>query len=229
VRCPSVALLEWQRTGAFGTLVPALDAAAPEAFQVVDHLARPGPATRPARRTLRFAGLLVTLGAPAATAVLTGLRSSRVEIQTVSTLLDRWQAIGGEIEDALTGLRAPGDGSVRRWVAAVGRLHVGPFMRLASAIWTARRANGKPAPSQAAIHSVYRRMQRSAFRDAVDLGSLAVDGDDLRRAGIPSGPGLGKILQSLLGTVIADPSRNAADWLLQEARRLQDGPQHDRG
>lgn len=35
------------------------------------------------------------------------------------------------------------------------------------------------------------------------------------------GPGLGKILQTLLAEVIEDPSRNAADWLLQEALRLQ--------
>jgi hypothetical protein len=63
-------------------------------------------------------------------------------------------------------------------------------------------------------------MMRSAFRDAIDLGSLAVDGDDLRRAGIPAGPGLGKILQSLLAAVLDEPSRNDADWLLQEAVRL---------
>ena len=121
----------------------------------------------------------------------------------------------------------PSDAHIRRWVAAVGRLNVGPFMRLASAIWSARRAVGGNAPTPAAVHATYRRMQRSAFRDAVDLGSLAVDGDDLRRAGIPSGPGLGKILQALLAAVIEDPARNAADWLLQEAKRLQDGPHPD--
>jgi tRNA nucleotidyltransferase (CCA-adding enzyme) len=229
VTCPSAAFLEWQSTGAFRVLVPALDGAPAEAFRVVDHLARPETMTRPARRTLRFAGLLASLGAPAATAVLTGLRSSRQETQSVSTLLERWQSLGEEMENALTGPRAPVDGSVRRWVATVGRLQVGPFMRLASAVWSTTRASGRAAPTPAAVHSLYRRMQRSAFRDAIDLGSLAVDGDDLRRAGIPSGPALGKILQSLLGAVIADPSRNAADWLLQEAKRLQDGPHHDRG
>jgi tRNA nucleotidyltransferase (CCA-adding enzyme) len=47
-----------------------------------------------------------------------------------------------------------------------------------------------------------------------------VDGDDLRRGGIPAGPGLGKILQSLLAAVIDDPARNTPDWLLREAVRL---------
>jgi hypothetical protein len=59
-----------------------------------------------------------------------------------------------------------------------------------------------------------------ALHDPIDLGGLAVDGDDLRRAGIPAGPGLGKILQSLLAAVIEDPARNTPDWLLREAARL---------
>ena len=59
-----------------------------------------------------------------------------------------------------------------------------------------------------------------SLRDPIDLGGLAVDGDDLRRAGIPAGPGLGKILQSLLDAVIDDPASNTPDWLLREAARL---------
>ena len=70
------------------------------------------------------------------------------------------------------------------------------------------------------MHALHRRMTRAALREVVDLGGLVVDGDDLRRAGIPPGPALGKILQALLGAVIEDPSRNTADWLLQEAKRL---------
>jgi hypothetical protein len=62
-----------------------------------------------------------------------------------------------------------------------------------------------------------------ALRDPIDLGSLAVDGEDLRRAGIPPGPALGRILQALLAAVIADPSRNVADWLLHEAKQLSSG------
>jgi hypothetical protein len=55
----------------------------------------------------------------------------------------------------------------------------------------------------------------------------------LRRAGIRPGPGLGKILQSLLVAVIEDPRRNTTDWLLQEARRqeamLPPDPERQRG
>ena len=96
--------------------------------------------------------------------------------------------------------------------------------RLVDAIWAARRTAGgsEPSPSVASVRRLYRRLLRSAWRDVVDLGGLAIDGDDLRRAGIPAGPRMGSILQTLLIAVIADPSQNATDWLLQEARRLHE-------
>jgi tRNA nucleotidyltransferase (CCA-adding enzyme) len=96
------------------------------------------------------------------------------------------------------------------------------FIRLASAIWSAARVAGRTSPRAAVVHALYRRMLVVAFRDPLDLGSLAVDGDDLRRAGIPAGPELGKILRSLMSAVIDDPARNTTDWLLQEARRLHE-------
>ena len=61
----------------------------------------------------------------------------------------------------------------------------------------------------------------SEFRDPVDVGYLAVDGEDLQRVGIPAGPALGKILQALLAAVIEEPEHNTTDWLLQEAKRLR--------
>jgi tRNA nucleotidyltransferase (CCA-adding enzyme) len=70
------------------------------------------------------------------------------------------------------------------------------------------------------VRELYRRLRESARRDPVELGDLALDGDDLRRAGIPPGPALGKILHVLLEAVIADPARNTPGWLLEEARRL---------
>jgi tRNA nucleotidyltransferase (CCA-adding enzyme) len=220
VRAPSAAFRVWHSTGAFRTLLPALDAAGDQ-LVAADFIGMPGPANRPARRTLRYAALLASLTAKDAGAVLTRLRASRSEIQTVTALVERWHAIGPSIADTLSVGRDPTDADVRRWVAGIGRLQVGSFMRLASALWEAERAAERMAPPASSIRALYRRMLRSAFRDAIDLGSLAVDGDDLRRAGIPAGPALGKILQALLAAVIEDPARNATDWLLQEARRLQ--------
>jgi tRNA nucleotidyltransferase (CCA-adding enzyme) len=130
------------------------------------------------------------------------------------------------LTSALAGNRRPADAEVRRWVAAITRTRVGMFMRLASAMWSAARASGQTAPAPQAVHALYRRMLVIAFRDPLDLGSLAVDGDDLRRTGIPAGPELGKILRSLMTAVIEDPARNTTDWLLQEAVRLRSSGEH---
>lgn len=221
VRCPGRALRLWQSTGAFATLIPALAGVPPLALSVPDFLAVPGPRNRPGRRAIRLAGLLVNLGPREATQVLTALRSSRHEIQRVGVLVERWTEIGDALTTALLDSPQSVDGAaIRRWVAAIGRLDVPSFMRLASGIWAARRAAGIPAPRPADVHAVHRRLLRSALTDPIDLGALAVDGDDLRRAGIPPGPGLGRILQVLLTKVIEDPTRNTTDWLLQEATAL---------
>ena len=217
---PSRALRLWRDTGAFATLIPSLAAVSDEALSVPDFLARPGPERRPARRMLRTAGLLATLGYRDAVRQLEQLKSSKLEIQTVGRLLESWESAGEALTSALTADRRPADAEVRRWVAAITRTQVGLFMRLADAMWSAARAAGHSSPPPHAVRALYRRMLVIAFRDPLDLGSLAVDGDDLRRAGIPAGPELGKILRSLMSAVIEDPARNTTDWLLQEARRL---------
>jgi tRNA nucleotidyltransferase (CCA-adding enzyme) len=219
VRCPSVAFALWKSTGAFATLIPPLGTASEGELAVPDYLAQPGLARRPARRLNRFAGLLASLPPAGAIDVLTMLRSSRREIQGVGLLVNQWGALGAAIERALSEPAAPSDATVRAWVATLGRLNVGSFMRLSSAVWTSRRARQLAAPESVHVHRLHRRMLRVALNDVIDLGGLRVDGDDLRRAGIPAGPGLGKILQALLAAVIEDPARNTADWLVAEAKR----------
>ena len=226
VRRPSAALATWRSVGAFRTLIPALDALPASSLAFVDCLAMPGLAGRPARRAIRFAGLFASLTPSQATEVLIGLRASRHEIHLVSTLIDRWRTLGSDMAAALETGDAPSDARVRGWVATIGRLQVGPFMRLASGCWSAARAAGTVAPEERTVRSLHRRMLATALRDPIDLGSLAIDGDDLRRAGIPPGPVLGRILQALLAAVIVDPTRNAADWLLHEAKRLAAADDH---
>ena len=220
VRRPSDALAIWKESGAFASLIPALSGVSRSALAVPDFVARPGPARRPARRSIRYAGLLATLSPSVAERVLVGLRSSKAESRTVMELVAAWHAHGPALAAALDNGQAPSDGTVRRWVAGISRLAVGSFMRLVRAMWCAERAAGRAAPSESAVRDLYRRMLVVALRDPIDLGSLAVDGEDLRRAGIPVGPGLGKILQALLAAVIDDPARNTPDWLIGEATRI---------
>lgn len=150
------------------------------------------------------------------------LRASKVEIQTVGSTIERVSQLEDEMQQSLVSreARAIADVDVRRWVAKIGRLQVGIVMRLASAIWASREAANETAPSRADVRRLYRKMLQTALRDPIDLGSLAIDGDDLRRSGIPPGPALGKILSALLDDVIKDPSHNTADWLLQEAKAI---------
>jgi tRNA nucleotidyltransferase (CCA-adding enzyme) len=78
-------------------------------------------------------------------------------------------------------------------------------------------------------------MIRSAFNDPIELKDLAIDGNDLQRAGVPGGPRIGKVLQALLARVLEDPTLNRTDWLLQEGIRLNEtaeaglGGRHEHG
>lgn len=220
VRCPAHALALWKSTGALATLVPPLAAIDDTYVAALDRLAMPGPARRPRRRVDRLAMLFLGLPPAVVQQTLTDLRFSRQETSWIATLAERWQAYGEALAAALEGAEASEDAAVRRWVAGIGRLHLGAAMRLASALWAACRDAGRPAPPASRVGPLYRRMLRSAFRDPLEVRDLAVDGDDLRRAGIPPGPVVGRILQALLDAVLADPSRNTRDWLLQEAIRL---------
>jgi len=225
VRVPSRAFARWRDSGAFATLVPALGSLDDGALAVVDCLAWPAHAAAEPhlrrRRLLRLVGLLLPLGGEAAGRVLGALRFSKHDTSLAATVVARAHVPGLEIERALTSREGLDDASVRRWVAAIGRLNVSLVMRVLAARWEAERARGMAAPGARAVHSLHRRLLRSAFHDPVELRDLAVDGDDLRRAGIPAGPGLGKILHALLERVVDDPTRNQPEWLAAEAVRLQ--------
>jgi tRNA nucleotidyltransferase (CCA-adding enzyme) len=218
VQRPGRALELWRDTGVLATVIPALGTVDDQTLIALDHLAPPTLATKPYRSFARIAVLFVGLGESRAREALTTLRFPRVEIRRVGTLADSWTAIGESIGEALLGAKRPTDSEIRHWVAAIGRLDVAPFMRVAGALLQARL--GDDANLRPRLHSLYRRMLDTARRDAIEIADLAIDGDDLRRAGIPPGPVIGKILQALLDQVLNDPSRNTQDWLLQEAQRI---------
>ena len=111
------------------------------------------------------------------------------------------------------------DADVRRWVATIGRLDLAPFTRVAGALWQARRRDDELLPAR--LRSLYRRMLRVAQKDPIVIADLAIDGDDLRIAGIPTGPLVGRILQALLDAVLEDPTRNTRDWLLRYASSVE--------
>ena len=218
VEFPSVAFNVWHASGAFAVVLPPLATLDAAALRAADCLAMPGLDSRPARRSLRFAALLSSLTTKDAAKVMASLKASRAEAQLVENMVDKWRRYAGELRRALAE-GDPTDAQIRRWVAGIGRLDLGSFMRLAGGLWASARRDGRDAPTAAEIRRLHRRMRISARRDPIDIGALAVDGDDLRRAGIPAGRSLGMILRALLDIVIADPTKNSADFLLNEAQR----------
>jgi tRNA nucleotidyltransferase (CCA-adding enzyme) len=220
---PSAALTLWLESGAMSVLVPSVTGVDRVTLAAIDCVpALPdgvGPRQR-ARRLARFAVLFSGSDSKAVGAALAALRFSKADAAAVTAVVDRWRATRPAMEHALLGGGPIDDASVRRWLAGIGRLNVPLVMRVASALWAARRAASEPAPEGAAVRALYRRLLRSRFRDPLELSDLAVDGDDLRRAGIPPGPTLGKILQALLDQVIRDPSLNTPGRLVEEASRL---------
>ena len=220
---PGAALRMWRDAGALAALVPSLAGIDDVALATLDCLPGPGRTTRPERRSARvlarMAALFLAVGGDEARAAMKALRFSNADVQWVATLVDRWHVVQQSMSDTLLA-GPPAEGQVRRWAAAIGRTRTAALVRLAAARWGARRAAGLPAPDAAAVRRLHRRAIRAAFGDAIELADLAVDGDDLRAAGVRPGPVIGKILHALLAWVIEEPGRNVRDSLLAEARRL---------
>jgi tRNA nucleotidyltransferase (CCA-adding enzyme) len=217
---PGDAFAMWKSTGAFDTLVPPLANVSADALVVPNYLPIPGLSRRPNRRLLRIAGLFSGFEGSTVARTLTDLRFSKQDTSWIAAVVTRWQEHGDDIAGSLMTGEQITDARVRGWVAAIGRLHVGAVMRLAIAVWKVRRERGKPYPDQWVAGGLYRRMLQIAFRGPIDLRDLAVDGDDLKKAGVAGGKDLGRVLQALLRKVLEDPTLNRTDWLLQEGLRL---------
>lgn len=217
---PSRALQRWRDAGAFAVLIPALASVSNAQTEVVDRLPRPLLPTRPLRKALRLAGLFAEHDGRRAEQALRALRFSNLDIATVGALVDRWHREGPTLTRQLESAGLPDDVSLRRLAAQVGRLRMAAFMRLAAAHWAVFTA-----VPPAAWRALHRRVLRIAFRDAIEVGDLAIDGDDLRRLGVKPGPLFGQLLNEMLEAVLVDPARNTVSELSAMARaRVDTGP-----
>lgn len=222
VRRPSRAFARWRDSGAFATLIPALAAVSDADLAALDVAPRPlgGPRAGD-RRLTRLALLFLPLRPADATRTLTALRFSKLDTGWVAALVERWALLGGPMSVALLA-GPPSDATVRRWIAAAGRTRMRALLRVAAARWSAARLVGLDAPDPVSVKRLSRRAIAIAFRDPVEISDLAVDGDDLRRAGFAPGPLLGKILSALLDWVLEDPARNVPELLIARAREIRD-------
>jgi tRNA nucleotidyltransferase (CCA-adding enzyme) len=217
VDAPSVAFRQWRSTGALDVLIPSLSGLDDVALGTLDLLPRDLAMRRNvAQRTVnRLAALFLDVSPSVSAEALRTLRFSRHEVAWCVAIGERWQAVSGAMEVALSE-RGPTDAEVRRLLAQIGRMHAGGLFRIALARWSAQRAAGMSAPSERAVRTLYRRVLRSRYRDPIDVADLAIGGDELRAAGIAPGPIYAKILQSLLERVLEHPARNTPQALLAE-------------
>ena len=211
---PSATLARYRDAGVFAALVPALAEAPTARFAAIDHLPYRALPGRPGRVALRLAALFAEPGqAPARDLerVLKALRFSNVEARLA---VDVAQAVGRvEALETLERDRVV----LRQWVAAAGRLVAPAAVRVLAA-----RVRADASSDVSDIAGRFRRLHRAvlavAWRDPIAIADLAVDGDDLRAAGIADGRAIGETLQRLLHLVLEDPARNRRDLLLDAAR-----------
>ena len=219
VSSPSVALERWRAAGALGVLVPQLHDAPAERFASLDYLPLPGPAGRPHRKVLRVAALFFGDDRRTVETALRALKFSNADVAWIVRLCDGRHKLGAAVDAAMLREGGVTDAELRRWAATVGRTASAQWWRLNAALWCARREAGGEAPNPSEVASTFRRLVRIAWRDAIEIGDLKVDGEDLQK--IVSGPALGAMLKLLLERVIESPELNSREQLLRIAESEQ--------
>ena len=185
-------------------------------------------AADPARPAVRLAALLHDVGKPAtlreghfpdhetegarmAERILRDLAFPRHEIERVVALV---------AQHMFNYSAAWSDAAVRRFMRRVGVAAIDDLLALREAD---NVGSGLPADDGRLAELRRRVAAELSARHALDLGELAVDGDDVRTAlGIPAGPEIGRVLRVLLDRVVADPALNERERLLGLARRVHE-------
>jgi putative nucleotidyltransferase with HDIG domain len=141
--------------------------------------------------------------------ILRELKASNEQIATVSHLVREHMF---NYDQSWT------DSAVRRFIARVGLPYVPKLFQL-------RLADQKAIHGSIDITMVGEldgRIQKIlSAHDALGIGDLAINGNDLIALGIKKGPMVGQILKLLLDTVLDDPEQNSKDKLIAIAKEYQ--------
>lgn len=108
------------------------------------------------------------------------------------------------------------DAAVRRFLVSVGTEHLERLFLLRRADTAAISGIVEPLPYLVELRS--RINSILSEKQALTLRDLAVNGNDLKKAGIRNGPSIGIVLHELHETVLDDPSLNTRETLLEIAR-----------
>ncbi len=217
VERPSVALEWWREAGFLKALVPSIAGAPAERFAAIDYLPRGTGDLGKGATLSRLAMLFFGEKEAAAGAALKALRFSNADTAWIASLSGARAELGSAI-DASVKTGAPSAGEIRRWVARIGRMRTETFFSLNAALWRARLAVQDDTAVESRLDPLTQSAVEIAFRDPIEIADLAVDGEDLQKAGVPNGPRMGKALHALLERVIDDPTMNNSATLLEIAK-----------
>ncbi len=174
---------------------------------------------------IRLAALLHDIGKPLTMADGRFLGHESVGAELADKLLDDWRWPAAErgrivrlVRHHMFGYQPTwSDAAIRRFIVKVGpdELEDLFLLREADHIGSGRE------PDAGGLNELRARVAKElAAGVALDLSGLAIDGSDLMaELGITPGPGLGRLLDWLLERVIAEPSVNTREGLLDLARR----------
>jgi tRNA nucleotidyltransferase (CCA-adding enzyme) len=230
---PSIGLRLMAATGVLAAISPDLVAqrGVPqnkvEGEDLWDHTLRAvdGAAKEPAR--IRLAALLHDIGKPLTMADGRFLGHETVGAGLADALLERWRWPADErrrivalVRQHMFGYQPSwSDAAVRRFIVKVGPDHLEDLFLLREADHV---GSGRERDAGGLNELRARVAAELAAGVALDLHGLAVDGSDLMaELGMEPGPGLGRLLDWLLERVIAEPSVNPREGLLDLARRRQ--------
>jgi len=219
VERPSIALEWWREAGFLLALVPAVAHAPAERFAALDYLPRGAGETGKGSTLNRLAMLFFGEKESVAAGATKALRFSNADGAWIASLAGARAELGHAI-DAAVKAGMPPAGNLRRWVARIGRMRTETFFSLNAALWRARIAVEDDPAVESRLDPITRSAVEIAFRDPIEIADLAVDGEDLLKAGIPNGPRMGKALHALLDRVIDDPALNTVPALLAIAKSL---------
>lgn len=147
------------------------------------------------------------VGARRAEELLRDLAVPRREALPVEGLV-RWHMFAYE--------PAWGDAAVRRFIGRVGAELLPRLLQLRAAD---NLGSGAPAEAGGLQELATRIAEQEAAAVPLRLADLALDGHDLQaELGLSQGPELGRLLERLLESVLADPARNTREMLLADAR-----------
>ena len=152
-------------------------------------------------------------GLAQASARLARQRLEDLKITTIGAHPDGITALIAQSAFEVHALATPA--AVRHWAHDVGF----PAACMLIDLRLADRLGNQPLQPVDDLLDLRQRLQREIAQKApLSLKDLAINGHDLQRLGLPSGPRLGQLLQTLLRHVLDDPRCNTRPQLLALAR-----------